>query len=191
MDPTQIMVVARGIERLFINAAAILSIYFGYKLFRAGIDATQIGDIKFLRWTVALKQVGPGIFFALFGTIVLSVSVMNAMKFENNFGESEKTAARTLETQKGAFMGSADPQVTRSQVRALTAAIGVASCDRVDACPDMIPLKSAKTYLDTLRTGILQKQFGDDVLIFWNSNKERLASGQVKDAKDLRRLQEM
>lgn len=187
MDSIQMMVIGRGIERLFISSSAILSIYFGYKLFRSGIDAVQVGDIRFLGWVIALKQVGPGIFFALFGTILLSVSAMNNIKFENSLVKNEETGVQQ-QNNSVSFFGSADDQLRKAQVKGLQSAISAATCEDINPCPDRIPLKNAKLFLEALRKEILEKKLGDDILVFWDSNKQAFASGQVKDEKVLQKL---
>jgi hypothetical protein len=68
MDPASILAWTRGIERLAIVGLSGLSLLLGWDLFRRGVLLTQNAEFKTHLWTIRLLRVGPGIFFALFGT---------------------------------------------------------------------------------------------------------------------------
>lgn len=70
---------SRGSERLLIVLGAIASIYFGYRLFMAGIFEEQRAEIEAERVKIRLQSVGPGVFFSLFGSIILIFGVMNKL----------------------------------------------------------------------------------------------------------------
>ncbi|MBC8756348.1 hypothetical protein H2O64_16860 [Kordia sp. YSTF-M3] len=59
-----------------------MSIYLGYKLFAKGIWG-QAGDldIKFKDNQLILKKAAPGTFFALFGAIIISVTIWKGLDF--------------------------------------------------------------------------------------------------------------
>jgi ubiquitin C-terminal hydrolase len=67
----EILSTGRVIERLIVVAFAGISIILGYKLFLKGVITPQSGSFKFSEVSVDLTKVGPGIFFSLFGTIIL------------------------------------------------------------------------------------------------------------------------
>ncbi len=71
MGVDEITVLFRGMERLIIVGAAVLALYLGYKLFLSGFDSEQSGELSGENFTFKLIKVGPGVFFALFGTFVL------------------------------------------------------------------------------------------------------------------------
>jgi hypothetical protein len=62
-------------ERLIIVILAGCSLYFGYNLFR--ITTQQAGEMiaSGKNWKFRMAQVGPGVFFALFGTVVLACAL--------------------------------------------------------------------------------------------------------------------
>ena len=61
----------RGAERLLVVLSGALSIWMGWNLFKSKIVPKGDGTVAVGNWKVELKQVGPGIFFAAFGAIIL------------------------------------------------------------------------------------------------------------------------
>ncbi|MFC3282739.1 hypothetical protein [Litchfieldella rifensis] len=73
MDP----VILRAVERILVVLFAGMAIYLGYRLFLA-VPTQQDADGKVVLpggTEVVLSRVGPGAFFALFGTIALGMSL--------------------------------------------------------------------------------------------------------------------
>src|SRR3984885_5516380 len=75
MSETEIVVIARCIERLLIVVICGVSLFFGWNLFRVGILDNQQAEVVWKDWKVALKQVGPGVFFALFAVVGLVYAI--------------------------------------------------------------------------------------------------------------------
>jgi hypothetical protein len=68
--------------------------YLGYLLFRSGVFE-KAGDLK-AAWGdkhLTLKQAAPGTFFALFGTIVMSVSLWRGIDFSEHMGPTRRVSA--------------------------------------------------------------------------------------------------
>ncbi|MGY6125391.1 hypothetical protein ACW9YV_07830 [Paraburkholderia strydomiana] len=66
--------------RVLIVIGGILSIYFGYRLFY--IDKQTQGDLQIKKgetYELRLRDVAPGVFFALFGALVLTFSLINGL----------------------------------------------------------------------------------------------------------------
>jgi hypothetical protein len=65
----------RAVERLMVVGAAILSIYYGYKLF--GLTLASDGEMEASTnaFKIKMQKIAPGVFFALFGTGVLIYSL--------------------------------------------------------------------------------------------------------------------
>lgn len=82
------VVVIRTVERLLVTAAGILCIYFGYRLFvLVRYEAT--GEGKFTLpggSSVILSRVGPGVFFALFGAIILVTALFRGYEHTDAAG---------------------------------------------------------------------------------------------------------
>ena len=84
MSPTvQALLIVEVFRAICVFAGCLLS-YFGYRLFRVGIYEKQ-GELK-AQWggrSLLLRQVGPGVFFVLFGVAMASVGFLR--KFEADF----------------------------------------------------------------------------------------------------------
>lgn len=61
----------RGVERLMAMATGALSIALGYHLFRLGVVGGQEGVIEKGDFKLHLVKVGPGVFFSLFGAVLV------------------------------------------------------------------------------------------------------------------------
>ncbi|MDE0343884.1 MAG: hypothetical protein OXK82_12095 [Deltaproteobacteria bacterium] len=86
MRIVELISVFRGAERVLIVGAAIFALYLGYRLFVAGVVNTQSGEISGKSFSIKLFNVGPGIFFALFGVGVLVFMIYTSvtMRIPNN-----------------------------------------------------------------------------------------------------------
>lgn len=70
--------------RVLIVIGGILSIYFGYRLFY--IDKQTQGDLQIKKgetYELRLRDVAPGVFFALFGALVLTFSLINGLALKS------------------------------------------------------------------------------------------------------------
>ena len=80
MDPFTLRMVERWIALL----AGAISLILGYRLFRAGVIVNQQGEIKILdKLSFTATRVGPGIFFAIFGCVILVVSYMSPVTHDS------------------------------------------------------------------------------------------------------------
>lgn len=79
---TQIALAITG-YRVFTIIIGLVFAYLGYKLFCKGIYE-QSGDLKAAwgKYTLVLRQAAPGIFFALFGVIIISISLIQGINIE-------------------------------------------------------------------------------------------------------------
>jgi hypothetical protein len=75
----------RGIERLAIVLIGGMAIYLGYRLFLA-VRAEAEGEAKITLpndVTVMVSRVGPGVFFALFGSLVVVASLYFSIRYSD------------------------------------------------------------------------------------------------------------
>jgi hypothetical protein len=75
----------RGIERLVIVLIGGMAIYLGYRLFLA-VKAEAAGEAKITLphdVTVMVSRVGPGVFFALFGSLVVVASLYFSIRYSD------------------------------------------------------------------------------------------------------------
>lgn len=83
MDAVLAISLGRVIERILITLFAGASLYLGYRLF--ALSTTQAGAAEFKQGTIAfkLKNIGQGVFFALFGSFILTVALYRPMTTTN------------------------------------------------------------------------------------------------------------
>src|SRR5918996_4726813 len=75
----------RGLERLAVVLIGGMAIYLGYRLFLA-VKAEASGEAKISLpgdVTVMVSRVGPGVFFALFGSIVVAASLYFSIRYSD------------------------------------------------------------------------------------------------------------
>lgn len=76
MDPVVATIVMRFVERLLVVGGGILAVYCGYRLFLA-MPSRERGAGKLELpggVSIHLSRIGPGVFFSLFGAVILSLS---------------------------------------------------------------------------------------------------------------------
>jgi hypothetical protein len=88
MDSELIAVAARHLERLLIVMAGALSIYLGYRMFlaiprEATVAETGEGKLELPGGvSIYVTRVGPGVFFALFGAVILGLGLRHGLQLE-------------------------------------------------------------------------------------------------------------
>lgn len=97
-------------ERLLIVVGGILAIYLGYQLFVLGIDVAQ-GEAQ--AFGIALRDFGPGLFFAALGTYILVRTLSASIKSEMVVSiESQETIAMAKEEQEAEIVASSVSSAT-------------------------------------------------------------------------------
>ena len=73
-------------------AVGLVSIYFGYRLFLAGIDGHPMDATLSVKdwWKVNVRKAAPGVMFALFGMIVAGSTVLKGYSTRESFQSAEK-----------------------------------------------------------------------------------------------------
>src|SRR4029077_10124129 len=91
MDVETLAMSFRGAERLLIVAVAALCIWLGYKLFQSlPLEHGSGGTLQLPSAKLVMSKVGPGVFFALFGSLVLWQSVGTQLTAPAKSGGAEK-----------------------------------------------------------------------------------------------------
>ena len=70
----------RVIERMFIVLFSGVSLVLGWHLFIKGVIPDQEAEGGFGDWKITLRRVGPGVFFALFGSIIFAFSLSHPLE---------------------------------------------------------------------------------------------------------------
>ena len=98
MDPVFVPIILRLVERIAAVAVGGMMVYLGYRLFSEvrgkGDSAGQfsLGSGK----SIKLSKVGPGVFFALFGTGLIVVSFMRGVEVSRKDGAASDHADVTF-----------------------------------------------------------------------------------------------
>ena len=81
----------RMLERLIAVIVGPLAIYFGYKLFLLlPFQKDSEGKIALPGFSVIMSKVGPGIFFAAFGAIIVYQSITNEVIVTTDKGDFKR-----------------------------------------------------------------------------------------------------
>lgn len=152
MDPLILTIVTRAAERLLVVLAGALAIYLGYRLFidmpnaeRGSGKVNLPGGIS-----IFLSRVGPGIFFSLFGAIVIGLSFHYGISFSETqprvaLAVADAVAAQAASVQtgrsySGVAEGSGQDRSVESFERDRVVGV-VAALNRIEANlpPDLKP----------------------------------------------------
>ncbi len=84
MSPSELMFVTATMYKVASLIVGLIIVFFGYKLFLAGVFAQQ-GDFQanFGDNKLFLKKAAPGTFFALFGSIVIALTIVTGISIED------------------------------------------------------------------------------------------------------------
>ena len=115
MDP----ITLRFIERFLIVIFSGMAIYLGYRLFLAVPEQrNSSGEVKLSKdISIILSRVGPGAFFALFGVIVLSLSLLRPLEFSSSASEAAQQSGAAQAYSYASEPPTRDDSALRSDAR--------------------------------------------------------------------------
>jgi hypothetical protein len=190
MSQFTIAVIAVAVERLLVVGAGLISILLGWNLFVRAIIPNQSGTIAVGEWKVELKTVGPGIFFSLFGTVILVYVLINPAKYTTTVSD----AATGPVTITAMGVRSASDTITFSYARAINTISQIDT--QLAALPEgsvatVTPtqrkdLNSASSRLKQLRRQILVSNFGASPIDEWEANQNIYLTSKQQLPLDLR-----
>ena len=91
-------ILMRTLERLIGILIGGLSIYLGYRLFLSLPDRREgEGQLKLWDASIVLSRIGPGVFFALFGAVVVGLSLYKGILLESADGRYAGSAAQSAD----------------------------------------------------------------------------------------------
>jgi hypothetical protein len=165
MSADQIFALGRVVERLLICMFGGISLVLGWNLFRVGVVTQQTADLAAKGWRLNLKRVGPGVFFALFGTLVLSLSLRSPLTLPlQHVGD---TTASEPGGQQGKNDGSTvtyahgdDPELVKSWVASINTIERIATKDKFATLSDQQSISRSEKTLSQLREALIVRQFG-------------------------------
>jgi hypothetical protein len=177
---TSVVLLFRAAERLLIVGAASLCIFLGYRLFQSlpTFHGSE-GKLIFLKTSVSLSKIGPGVFFALFGAFVLWRSTENVLVLNppvNPTTQTSRQAAAAIY-----FGPEAAPNTPGNDTRAqhARADIAIINCIGRGASPYLATLgqPTVETALHNARVGLLETAWQ----LEWGGKKEleELRNGNI------------
>jgi hypothetical protein len=170
-----IAVLAVAIERVLVVAAALTSIVLGWNLFVRAITISQSGTISAGDWKFEFKSVGPGIFFSLFGSVILVYVLFRPAQYTVSMpsGPGGPVSISAL------GVGSPSDFASRSQIRSINTIVQLdtqfAAQPQGNAALLQVQrteLTSATMALKQLRRQILVSKFGAPPIDEWEKNQD-------------------
>jgi hypothetical protein len=109
MDPVTATIIGSILERLFVCCGGLLSMWLGFKLFSITVTDLSKAELSGHGLKFKAERIGPGVFFALFGAVLLLVSIVNPMSIKReDLGPIDKADAvrQPDATRSTAFRGA-------------------------------------------------------------------------------------
>lgn len=174
----EIAISGRVIERLIVVISAAISLGFGWHLFKIGIVSAQSANLEGQGFTFNLKKVGPGVFFALFGTTVLALSLINPLELNPSKSPVKKDDESIPPVIRYAEEDSAK---TKEYVKALNTVIDTVSEDTYkDLKPiDLQDIVAANKILKDYRAEAMIQRFGSENWNLWKKKGEDYLSNPL------------
>jgi hypothetical protein len=100
-DPVSLVILGRIAERFCASIGAIIALWCGFRLFYTVATQDSTAEIVASGYKFAMTKVGPGIFFALFGSIILVYSITSHVSFSSEeLSALKKSPAPASEAQQ-------------------------------------------------------------------------------------------
>lgn len=114
MDLPTTMIVMRMLERLVSVLIGAFSIYLGYMLFLKLPDLKDTeGKLRLpSNISVYLSNVGPGAFFALFGSVLVTLSFVYGVRFEHSAQDQTRTVIQAVVADSESLQSIDDAKLT-------------------------------------------------------------------------------
>lgn len=180
-----IVVAGRVIERLLIVLVGGASLVMGYRLYAMGVVKKQVAEIAHDKTIIRFKDVGPGAFFVVLGTIILATSISNSMILNgentNNTSKprSEPASHSVLSISYGNSLSRTIPTV--DLVKAATTIIQIVDPEKSSNGVKWKEkgIEQAKSILEKQKRFIMLSEYSqyDEYLI----QKKKVLSGGVAD----------
>jgi hypothetical protein len=176
---------SREFERIMIIAAATWSLWMGWQLFlRLPSDIVQSGKLTFSGLVIQLQRVGPGVFFAAFGAVVLGVSMWNLPTFElvpSDGSAKEQVKVRLAEPLPDYDARSLDRQIIALSI-ALKASEDISKNNFGDSDRILLSAAPTATSLKLARKNLLEQRFDASRVQTWIKNPKDSSVRDIDEA---------
>lgn len=165
----------RMTERILAVVIGGICIYLGYRLFlRIPEQKEGVAKFEFLgKVSVYMARVGPGVFFALFGTVLVGLSLYKVIQFSDGIPTATDLPPTDLNTHVTSFLGAGEtvktsdtqsPDVTRIRLRGEIAILNTILTNLRHDLPEGERYKIERAILLTkfeLMKSVWDKEWGD------------------------------
>jgi hypothetical protein len=161
---TQMLILARALERLIVVGFSGISIVLGWNLFRVKMVKDQAADFTTKDIQIRLARVGPGIFFAMFGMGGLLFSLARPVDVKFSSVPTPTAHESPSATPSSIRFGASTPSDQRRQVAAINTVkvICGTSVNGARTEREKTAQTEALDVLDRLRRQMLISRFGTD-----------------------------
>jgi len=144
------------IERLLIVLIGGASLAMGYRLYAMGVVKKQVAEIAHDKIIIRFKDVGPGAFFVVLGTIILIIAISNIMNLDvNKANDTSKSDPETTNYSKLSISFGADLARTIPTIELVKAATTI--IQNVDSEKNSDGVKWKESGIDQAKA-VLEKQ---------------------------------
>jgi hypothetical protein len=122
MEFADFSILIRGLERLVALSIGCFCIWLGYRLFLALPEKPNESTGKFEApggISIHISRVGPGVFFALFGSGIVLMSLTQTLKLGSTNTEEQSPQAVYLSDQVSVTVSSEERSMAQRDIRAL------------------------------------------------------------------------
>ena len=173
VDINLLVIIGRVAERLLIVLAGMLALCLGYRLFKIVAESESSGNLEFQGAKIRLQKIGPGIFFALFGAVLMGYALTSSAQIST----STEAASRTVYMGNS---GAADaPMNIISAVNTIGSIIAFAKQGQIPA-PELARLEKALAILASVKNQSLDAKFGPGTASEYNLIKKMCVDASVE-----------
>lgn len=154
---------SRALERLLIVLIGGLSIYCGYRLF--SIVSTDVGELAAKGGSIQIRllRIGPGVFFAFFGSAIVLFAMSQSMSVTTS---DPQTGAE--QRFQGAFPTVANTEARRQRIRTLSGLNRLAQTGRTTLLDgDQVVLSEAAQAIQPWLGSLVDAEFGEGAYAEW------------------------
>lgn len=169
----------RGAERLLIVAFGGMSIYLGYRLFFVAATSRGALDASVKDWKLSTRNLAPGIFFSLFGMVVLSSALSNTLAIKQaQPGALNEDKVASTEAREVLYIDRPPPKTPRDKATELAfALIQVETFLSTDGkTPDFHSLKPLAPKIASARHSVVESALGAGSLDWYEKTAQAVAS---------------
>jgi hypothetical protein len=170
----------RSLERILIVGSAALSLYYGYRLF--SLSTAEQGELaaKMGSWQLNIARVGPGVFFALFGSAVLVYALSQSTSIK-----TESSGATEVHGALGVAVKDKDQRT--EVLRAVNTLSQLVTTGSLPPTPEALEtLRRVSNALEPVRKQLVDQRFGEGAYAEWaRLSQLQAASGSPNFAREM------